>query len=115
MHEASIVSALMDILLDRAARHGVGRIARVTLKVGRLRAVEPRALAGCFEIFAEGTPAEGAELVIESVPIRGRCEDCGALVEIEGFRFRCGLCHGGRIALTSGQELYIESFEAEDA
>ncbi|PKU24932.1 hydrogenase maturation nickel metallochaperone HypA [Telmatospirillum siberiense] len=115
MHEASIVSGLMRILLDHAARHGVRRIASVTVKVGRLRSVEPRALIGCFEVFAEDTIAEGAELLVESVPIRGRCDDCGAEMEIAGFVFRCDRCQGGRITVTSGQELYIDSFEATDA
>ena len=33
----------------------------MTLKVGRLRAVEPQQLASCFAMFAEGTVAEGAD------------------------------------------------------
>ncbi len=111
MHEASIVSGLMAILLDQAAKHAVEHIRRVTVKVGRLRSVEPRALVGCFEMFAEGTVADGAELVVETVPIRGRCEDCGEEFEISGFVFRCSRCQGSRITVISGEELYIDNFE----
>jgi len=111
MHEASIVSGLMQILLDQAAKHGVEHVSRVTVKVGKLRSVEPRALIGCFEMFAEGTIADGAQLIVESVPIRGHCVDCGAESEITGFVFRCARCQGRKITLISGEELYIDSFE----
>ncbi len=113
MHEASIVFGLMRILESQAAAHGVARIRRVNLKVGKLRAVEPQALAACFEAFAEGTAAEGAELHVEHVPARGDCEDCGAGFEVRGFRLICPSCGGRRVTLTGGQELSIESFEAD--
>jgi hydrogenase nickel incorporation protein HypA/HybF len=111
MHEASIVSGLMGILLDQAAKHDVDHISRVTVKVGKLRSVEPRALIGCFEMFAEGTIAEGAELVVEQVPIVGRCGDCGEEFEIAGFVFRCLRCQSSQITVISGEELYIDNFE----
>ena len=114
MHEASIASALIGILSRQAAQHGVSSMNRVTVRVGQLRAVEPRALAACFELMAENGPAEGAELVIESVPARGRCSSCGHEFEIERFRFRCTACRGSAIVLLSGEELYIESFETDD-
>ena len=111
MHEASIVSGLMTILLDQVAKHAVEHVSRVTVKVGKLRAVEPRALIGCFEMFAEGTVAEGAELVVEQVAIRGRCGDCGEEFEISGFVFRCIRCQGSQITVIGGEELYIDNFE----
>jgi hydrogenase nickel incorporation protein HypA/HybF len=113
MHEASIVEGLMQILESQAAAHGVARIRRVNLKVGKLRAVEPQALVACFEVFAEGTVAEGAELVIEHVPAHGRCEDCGEDFEVRGFRLLCPACGGRNVALSGGRELLIENFEAE--
>jgi len=115
MHEASIVEGLMRILERQAARHGVAVIRRVDVKVGRLRAVEPRQLVSCFEMFAEGTLAEGAELVVEEIPVRARCRDCGRAFEVPRYRFECPSCGLGNIEVTQGQELYIESFEATGA
>jgi hydrogenase nickel incorporation protein HypA/HybF len=111
MHEAAIVDGLIKILCDQAAKHDIQRISRVNLKVGKLKAVEPQALVGCFEIFAEGTVAEGAELAIDHVPAFGHCQACGADFEIQRFRFRCPHCQGADVTLTGGEELYIESFE----
>ncbi len=115
MHETAIVSGLMRILEQKADAHGVERILRVTVKVGRLRAVEPRQLQACFEMFAEGTVADGAELVIDEMPVRARCKECGTEFEVPRYRFECPSCAGGEVDVIAGQELYIESFEAGPA
>jgi hydrogenase nickel incorporation protein HypA/HybF len=112
MHETAIVEGLMRILSEQAARHGVTAIVRVNVKVGRLRAVEPQQLVSCFEMFAEGTLAEGAVLAIDEVPVRARCKACNLEFEVRGYRFECPACGAGDVAVIQGQELYIESFEA---
>lgn len=112
MHEAAIVEGLMRILERQAAQHGVSAIRRVNVKVGRLRAVEPQQLVSCFEMFAEGTIADGAELAVDEVPVRARCRACGREFEVPRYRFECPACGGGDVEVIQGQELYIESFEA---
>jgi hydrogenase nickel incorporation protein HypA/HybF len=112
MHETAIVGGLMRILEQKAARHGVARICSVLLKVGRLRAVEPQQLSACFEMFAEGTVADGAELVIDVIGVRGRCRACATEFDVPYYRFECPTCAGSDIEVIQGQELYIESFEA---
>jgi len=111
VHEASIVYGLMRILEREAEAHGVTRIRRVNLRIGRLRAVEPQALLSCFEIFAEGTAAEGAELAIDHVAAQGHCGGCGADFELAGFRLVCPACGGDDVTLTGGDDLNIVSFE----
>jgi hydrogenase nickel incorporation protein HypA/HybF len=112
MHETAIVEGLMRILERQAAQHGAERILRVRVRVGRLRAVEPAQLVACFDMFAEGTVAEGATLAIEEVPVRARCKACGTEFEVPRYRFECPGCGGGDVEVVQGQELYIESFDA---
>lgn len=104
----------MGILEQKAAAHGVTRIVTVTLKVGRLTAVEPAQLRACFELFAEDTVADGARLVIDTVAVRARCKCCGVEFDVPRYRFACPRCGAGDVDVLSGQELYIESFEAGD-
>ena len=74
MHELSIAGAMVEVAL----RHARGRrVAPVELRVGHLRQVVPSALEFAFELVAEGTPLEGAELRLEEVPAAGRCRSCG--------------------------------------
>ena len=112
MHEASIVAGMMNILEDEAARHGVSRITRVRLSVGLFTAVEPKTLAACFELFAEGTAAEGAELDITTVPAQGRCLDCGYTFPMTSPRCRCPECGSLRLEGTGGREFLITGIDA---
>ena len=115
MHETAIVTGLMRILETHAAKHGATHVRSVRLKVGRLCAVEAQQLRSCFEMFAEGTIADGAELVIDEVAVRGRCRGCAHEFAIARYRFVCPACASSDIEVTAGQELYIESFDADGA
>ncbi len=70
MHELSIATAIVDACAERA---GGARVLRVRLEIGQLAAVMPDALRFCFDVCAQGTPLEGAELDIIEIPGRGAC------------------------------------------
>jgi len=114
MHETAIVTGLIRIIETHAARYGTTHVSKVRLKVGRLCAVEPQQLCSCFEMFAEGTVADGAELIIDLLGVRGRCRACATEFDIPRYRFVCPDCAGNDIEVIQGQELYIESFEADN-
>jgi hydrogenase nickel incorporation protein HypA/HybF len=111
LHELSIAESVVQI----ASRHANGRrVTKVWLKVGHLRQVVPSALAFGFELVAEGTPVEGAELEMENVPATGLCRDCGAESQLKTFPLQCGACGGFGLELLSGEELFVESLELEE-
>lgn len=61
MHELSITRNVVAIVSERAVGQ---RVTRVRLEIGRLSAVVPDSIRFCFDICAQGTPLEGAELEI---------------------------------------------------
>ena len=111
MHETAVVQGLMRILTAKAIEHGITRIVAVRLKIGRLRGLDARQIRGCFEIFAEGTAAEGARLDIEEVVVEARCRACGRTYEVQRFRFECPACGSVEADVLKGRELEIESFD----
>ena len=113
MHELSITQSLLEIVNQEVAKHAISRVTTVKLKVGKLRAIEPTSLTFCFEVLSKDTPVEGAELLIECVPVRGKCSGCGELFEVDGLLFTCPNCSGHNIKLTSGRELYIEEIQGD--
>jgi hydrogenase nickel incorporation protein HypA/HybF len=111
MHELSIAEAVVRI----ACAHADGRrVAKVELKLGHLRQVVPSALEFAFGLIAEGTVAEGAELVMEEVPAVGRCRACGAQSEQSQFPLQCGECDGLDLEVVRGEELLVDALELED-
>lgn len=112
MHEASMVAAMMNILEEEARRHKVTRITRVRLAVGLFTAVEPRTLQACFELYAEDTAVEGAELCVETVPAEGHCLDCDAAFPMTSLRAPCPDCGSLRLEGSGGREFRITGIDA---
>jgi hydrogenase nickel incorporation protein HypA/HybF len=65
VHELSITRNVVAIVSERAVGQ---RVTRVRLEIGRLSAVVPDSIRFCFDICAQGTPLEGAELEIVERP-----------------------------------------------
>jgi hydrogenase nickel incorporation protein HypA/HybF len=112
MHELAIAESIVRI----ASEHAAGRpVAAVEVRVGHLRQVVPSALSFSFDLVAEGTPAEGAELVILEVEAIGRCRVCDAESRLERFPLVCRSCGSFDVDVVRGDELYVESLELEEA
>jgi len=110
MHELSIADAVLQIALA----HADGRkIEVVEIKVGHLRQVVPDALAFAFTLVAEGTVADGAELVLEEIPAAGVCRVCGAESELPEFPLACAACGSLDVELVRGEELLVDALTME--
>ncbi len=113
MHELSLVCSICDVINKKAVECGVDRVVQVRIIAGELSGIEDYVLKSCFELISQATPAEGAELVVERIPIRVRCRQCGYEYET-GIPFsKCAKCHNGSIEIISGTELYIDSIAVE--
>lgn len=111
MHELSICQDLLDQVLRIAAERSAPAVTRVTLRVGPLSGVEPELLQLAFPLARAGTLAEQAELVIESLPLRVRCDTCGAETDAAPNRLVCGACGDWHTRLASGDELMLVSVD----
>src|SRR4051812_20170602 len=111
MHELSIAGAVVDIVNRHA---GERRVLRVELRVGHLRQVVPPALELAFQLVAEGTAAEGAELCMEEVPADVSCRACGGAGTLTAFPAQCGRCGSLDVEVTGGDELLVDALELEE-
>lgn len=113
MHELSIVQNILDIAESEARKNNATKIIKIGLKIGEMSGVVIDSINFCFEAIKENTIARDAELLIEHVPLMGRCMECGADFRVKEYRFICEKCNGSKIALISGKELQIEELEVE--
>lgn len=116
MHELSIAANVVDIASRHAADRGGGRVAAVTLRIGRLSCVHEDALRYSFELVREGTPLADAELRIVTVPVRVWCPACQAERTLPGIqRFACPECGTPTADIRAGRELDLESIDVIDS
>lgn len=113
MHELSVCQALVRQLRDIAREQHAVRITRVIVQIGPLSGVEPELLRHAYPIASAGSPAADAALVLEPLPIRVHCENCGADSDASANRLLCGVCGDYRTRLISGDELLLASVELE--
>ena len=111
MHELGIAESIVAI----ASEHADGRrVTKVDVKIGHLRQVVPSALSFAFELVAQGTVIEGAELAIEQVPATARCRECGSESRLSEFPAACPRCGGLNVEVVGGEELMVDSLELEE-
>lgn len=110
MHEVVICEALLGQLAALAEAQGWARLQRVWVRLGLLSGVVPDALEFAFSVLSVGTPAAGAELVLESEPGQFACAECGEL-ELASLDFACPQCGGSLQLLRAGRGLYLSGIE----
>ncbi|MDH3302927.1 MAG: hydrogenase maturation nickel metallochaperone HypA [Acidimicrobiia bacterium] len=111
MHEVSIAQAVLAEVTASAESHGVDRVGRITLRIGRLSGVVESALRFGFELVAENSVAEGAELVVENEPVVVRCPAGGHSLELDDVHFYCDEHQVACPELLSGRQLEIVSYD----
>ncbi|HEY3392906.1 MAG TPA: hydrogenase maturation nickel metallochaperone HypA [Lacipirellulaceae bacterium] len=105
----------MQTALEMAFAHvrqaGASRIHRMQLRVGVLSGVVPEALEMAFAAATRDTPADGAELVVEQVPVICRCAQCDYEFCPTDFVFLCSNCGALNSCVQQGRELELASLE----
>jgi hydrogenase nickel incorporation protein HypA/HybF len=113
MHEASIASELLNIVINECSKNGYSKIQTIKVIIGRATGVMTDALLFAFDVLKENTPAESANLIIEEIPVRGVCKDCGKEFESNEpyIVVVCPVCGSFSLEITAGKELNITEME----
>ena len=115
MHELALARSLIEMVDEYAFKNGGRRVRRINCRLGELSAMT-RALYFCFESTSKGSRCEGAELVIEEVPLSVFCHTCDAVKTPSGrFNFRCPDCGFPTPKVVTGREMQLTSIELEPA
>ena len=113
MHELSVCEALLRQVEAIAKQHQAKTVTAIKLQLGLLCGVEADLLQQAFTIARAGTFAEQAELQIEIVPVRARCQLCGAESEVSPQYLVCKSCGDWHVQVVSGEEMLLARVECE--
>ena len=113
MHELAICQSLMDQVESIARERDANSVTSITIGMGPLSGVEVQLLKNAYPIASAGTVAEDAELLIEHLPIKVRCSQCGSESDAQPNKLTCKQCGDWRTTLISGDEMMLMSVELE--
>lgn len=112
MHELSLATSIVEAVTQEVRAEGGGRVAAVTVRIGRLSCVHEDALRFSFDLVREATPLAEATLRVIDVPVVIWCPTCQAEVELPGIQsFACPTCGTKSGDIRRGRELDLESIE----
>ena len=123
MHEMHFTQSILALATAAAAGK---KIRRIHLRAGRLSAIVPTSVQVFFDFLSKDTPAEGAELVFEMIPIVLTCRNCNQPREIDhdenlsarqslaaSFRKECP-CGKGDFTVTSGLSFDLADIDVDE-
>lgn len=113
MHELAICESLMDQVERIALERNAQCVTSIVIGMGPLSGVEAQLLKHAYSIASTGTVAEQAELIVESLPVRVKCNHCGNESEVLPNKLLCKHCGNWQTTLVSGDELMLLSVELE--
>jgi len=111
MHELSLCQALINQVEVIALEENAAQVVAIHLGIGPLAGVEPQLLEQAFYIARAGSIASDAELLIDSLPVRVSCQQCGQLTDALPARLICGNCGDWHTKVVSGDELLLSQVE----
>ncbi len=124
MHELSVMTQVVEAIMDIVDGRGASQVNSVHLQVGELTFLEWDQLNFAWEIYTRnaGPPLEGAELTLEKIEARGSCPACGysgglKVVDFPDSHFStpsldCPKCNKV-VNVTEGRDLLIRDISME--
>jgi hydrogenase nickel incorporation protein HypA/HybF len=113
MHELGIAEDLSVIVLDTARRENLTKVTKVNISFGQLVQIVADIFEFAFRETVRDSVAQDAELIIEIVPVKMRCKNCGNDFELNDNLFACNFCDSSDLEIIQGKELFIKSIEGE--
>ena len=114
MHELSICQSMLEIVDKTMAEHPGARLISIFLDVGKGSTIEPVLLSEAFDVITTDGPYEDTKLVVNEIPLAGRCRSCGSTFEYQEIALGCPKCGSVDIEITSGLELAIRELEIDE-
>jgi hydrogenase nickel incorporation protein HypA/HybF len=120
MHEVSVMSSILDAVLEELKKHRVEKVEEVLLTIGDLTFLGEDQLSFAFEILTRDTILEGSKLIVEHEPVEVICRHCNyegraehlvdEVYHTEVPTLNCPKC-GQRVEVTKGKSCMIRSIK----
>jgi hydrogenase nickel incorporation protein HypA/HybF len=110
MHELSITQQILGIANKHGLKNQAEKITDLYLVIGELSSVLDDSVEFYWDMIAEGSICEGANLHFERVPAIFKCRDCSEEYHLQdGDLSPCPACQSTEMDVLQGKEFHLES------
>jgi len=113
MHELPVTESLLEIALRHANKAGASRILSLNIVIGQLASIVDDSVQFYWDMIAENTPAQGAQLNFKRIPPELQCLECDKKYTPGGDDMACPDCGSAQVKIVAGREFYLDSIEVE--
>ena len=123
MHEFSFAYNIFKVAEATALKYKAKRISEVYLEIGELTLIVPDLLKQSFKMATTGSIAEGAELIIEIIPGKIKCRECGKIstvtlneeAQLTGLQlFQCKYCKSKDTEIIEGKKANVKNIKIQE-
>lgn len=113
MHELGLIYQMARTIDSVYDEQGLSEVSKITLLVGEMTDVVPRFLTEAWQVAKDSTRYPNAELEIEIIKARAKCQACGFEGGAMEFELTCPKCQSPSIKIVSGREFEIKEIIAK--
>ncbi len=113
MHEYALTSRIVEIAAETAEKQNAKKVTAVSIVIGETAGVIAESVQMYFDLIAEGTRAEGAQLRVRIIRPEMHCARCDKNFVRPRFSFACPDCGALGAPTDIGKEFYVENIELE--
>lgn len=109
MHEMSLVYRIIDIAQNHAVQNNAMKITKIVLTLGSMSGVMYESLMFSFNIAIQKTMLEEAEICVDKIPAKGKCQHCQHEYLLSSLYDECPICRSKNPLILQGKEFAISS------
>lgn len=114
MDEHELASYVLEAVDRTAYRLAARRVLGVHLALGGRRVFDLERLRHVFQDAARGTVAEDAQLLVDILPVRHHCQNCGNNFDAASGERPCPACGHPHTEMIGGEELRLLDLDVDD-
>lgn len=109
-----MTQSILEIALDHAEKADAKQITALHLVIGQLSSIIDDSVQFYWDMFCDGTIAEGSTLHFRRLPARFTCLTCQNEYSPAEDDFSCPRCEGENFNITEGEEFFLESIDVDN-
>ena|SRR3989338_547108 len=115
MHEANFTGQIVAAILEEVGKYPLARPKKVKVSVGEMLHLVPESVQAHYDSMTRGTRLQEVLLELRETPVEVRCGACQGTGGVEDHHLlQCSHCGSLNVTLLNGNQILIDSIEAEE-